>query len=813
MVRRNLMRTTTALGLACMTQLALAQTPVAADDGAAASGEELAEVLVTAQRRTEDQQRAALSIDVFSGQELRDLGVAKAEDLVKLAPGLQVAGGTTTQVYVRGVGDFGVTATANPAVATSFDGVGIARPQAISGNFFDLERIELLKGPQGTLYGRNASGGALNILSAQPRLGESSGYAEASVGNFSLRTIEGAFNLPAGEASAFRLSYQLSDRDGYLSDGGDDDKHQSFRLQNKYESDDLSVRSLIGYIHLGGEGTGLVRSPGVPGLSAWTGNTDALAGAAYMAAATAQFNGALAGGCNPAPPPAGNCPPAPALLVDPSTSNLFQDVTNINASAQIDKTFDVGTLTIIPAWRQTEARFAVQPSFLYNVGGAYNAAGDRTRGEKSDQYSIEARLARDTEALKWVVGAYGSREDQSNDFVLFGGMIQNQRVSGKLKTDAFAAFSQMTYSVSDAMRLTGGLRYTSDRRGAFDLRKWAISPAVSAPAAVTGLPPIPCLPNVPAPGANPPGALCPLTNTTPGYYDSSKTFTKVTWKAGIEFDLAPQSMLYVDASTGFKAGGFNQAVSLIQPTELQPYDPETITAYSLGIKNRFMDNRVQLNAEAFYWDYKNLQLSAQAFDGAGLIVLLTQNAGKAKVQGLDVNFKARAWRGGTLHAAVEYVDSEYKAFVLQQSALFVPPGRVACPVSAPSSQGLVTVDCSGKPLVRSPKWSGNAGFSQEVDVGNGGNITFMADVAFASRSYETTDFIAAELAKGYSNVSASLTYNAADGKWFVSAFGRNLTNEEIYTGGGGHQAAFVGGWVTSNIAPPRTYGARLGLRF
>ena len=196
-----------------------------------------------------------------------------------------------------------------------------------------------------------------------------------------------------------------------------------------------------------------------------------------------------------------------------------------------------------------------------------------------------------------------------------------------------------------------------------------------------------------------------------------------------------------------------------------------------------------------------------------MIVLLTQNAGKARVAGADVNLIVKPWRGGTLRGALEYVDSEYKRFILEESALFVPPGRVGCPVSPPNAQGLVTVDCSGRPLVRSPKWSGNAGLNQVFELGDSGSVVFDSDVAFATKRYLTTDFIPAELAKGYANVSASLTYNAPEAKWFVSAFVRNLTNAKIFTGGGGHQAAFVTGWVTSNIAPPRTYGARFGVKF
>jgi iron complex outermembrane recepter protein len=767
----------------------------AAESAAAAqSGDIIEEIVVTAQRRTENVQKTALSIEVFSGDELRQAGITKPDDLIKLAPGVQVAGGTTTQIYVRGVGDFGVTATANPAIVTSIDGVSIGRPQAISGNFFDIERIEILKGPQGTLYGRNASGGALNILTVQPKLGEYSGYADATFGNFSQSGVEGAFNVPAGQRGAFRLSYQVNSRDGYLSDGGDDDKHQSVRLQSKFEaSDKLSIRTMFGYTHLGGMGTGLVPVPKLPGLSAWSGDTSAAVGDAYVQAATNNF--VFSGGASP----------PPFLIANPKDSKLFQDVTSYNAGLQLDYQMDFATLTVIPAYRHTGARFSVQPSFLYNVGGNYDANGDRTNGERTNQYSLEARLAHESDKLKWVIGAYGYQENQSTDYALQGGLILNTRNEMDLKTEAAAGFGQLTYSFTEAFRLTGGVRYTRDKRSASNYQLFAISPMVlgSAPS------PFDCVP----PNGALPGTLCPLTNPTPGFYDSSVTFNKATWKAGVEFDLAPQSMLFADVSTGFKAGGFNQAVSLTDPTKLQPYDPETVTAYMLGVKNRFLENKLQLNVEAFYLDYKDMQLSAQAIDGAHAIVLLTQNAGKARIAGGNIDVVMKPWRGGTIHGAVEYVDSDYKEFIIQQLAFFVPPGRTGCNVSAPNAQGLVTIDCSGKQLVRTPKVSGNAGFTQAFELGSGGNVSLETDVAFAGQRYLATDFVSAQLADSYANVSASLTYNAPGDKWYVGAFGRNLTNAEIFTGGGGHQSGFVTGWSTSNIAPPRTYGVRLGVKF
>ena len=813
MARSILPRAITALGSLLLAHMASAQAAAGPDGRAAAPANELAEVLVTAQRRTEDIQKAALSIEVFGGDDLRAAGVSKADDLTKLAPGLQISGGTTTQVYVRGVGDFGVTATANPAVATSVDGVAIARPQAISGNFFDLERVELLKGPQGTLYGRNASGGALNILSAQPVLGEFAGFAQATLGSYSLRALEGAFNLPAGQRSAFRLSYQVNSREGYLSDGTDDDKHQSFRLQNKFQDGALTLRTVLSYGHLGGRGTGVAIIPALTGLSAWTGNTDSRAGAAFMAAATAQFNGALAGGCNPAPPPAGNCPPAPALLSNPATSATFQDVTTYAGHLQLDYDFGGPVLTVIPAYRRTDGRFAIQPSFLYNVGGVYGPNGEKSNGETSRQTSLEARLAGNTDRVKWVLGAYWFKEDQTNDFALQGGQILNQRVIGALGTTAIAGFGQLTYNVTERFRVTGGLRYTSDERTSDSLSKFAISPSITSPLfAIAGLPPIPCLPNVPAAGANPPGALCRLMNANPDFYDSKVKFNKATWKAGIEVDLRDASMLYADISTGFKAGGFNQALSIADPSKLQAYEPESITAYTVGLKNRFLDNRLQLNLETFYWDYKDLQLSAQGIDAAGLIVLLTQNAGKATVKGQNVSVVAKPWTNGTLRASVEYVDSNYDNFVLTQLAQFAPPGRTSCS-QAYSPTGTVTVNCSGFPLVRSPKWSGNLGLSHDIPLGNGGKVALDADVSFSGSYYLATDFRPKQQDDGYNNVSASVTYHAPDDRWFISAYGRNLSNEAIYTGGGGHQSGFVQGWFTSNIAPPRTYGARLGVRF
>lgn len=786
--------TTSGIVGVALAPLASAQT-AADEEPAVETSEGIQDIVVTAQRRDESAQRAALSISVIGGDELKSAGIVSPDDLTRIAPGIQVSGGTSTQVYVRGIGDFGATAQANAAVVTNIDGVVVSRPQAFAGNLFDIQRVELLKGPQGTLYGRNASGGVLNLITVKPEFGRLGGYVEGTVGNYSQLGTEGALNVPTGDYGALRLSYQVNDRHGYLSDGTDDDEHESVRLQGRFEpTPRLETLVSLSYTHLGGKGAGLVRIPRIPGLSPWSGTSSEAVADDLIAAATAQF---IASGGASMPP----------FLLDPLSSfGVSQDVKSYAAHAQLDYDADFATLTIIPAWRQTKARFAIAPNFHYNPGGVpYNAQGDSADGERSDQYSLEMRLGNESNRLKWVLGGYWFKEDQSTDYQLRAGIPLNTRNIMSLTTEAYAAFGQLTYSLLDQLRATVGLRYTSDKRSAYDFERYAISPMM-----LGGAPsPLDC---DPANGA-PIGTLCPVSNLTPGYYDSSKTFEKLTWKAGLEFDVTPDSLLFADVSRGFKAGGFNQSVDLVDRSTLLPFDPETVTAYTIGSKNRFLGNQLQINLEAFYYDYKNMQLSSAGFDGDNQIVLITRNAGGATIKGVNLDIVAIPWANGRLRGAVEYVDTNYDRFDILQPAQFVPPGRVACPVSPPDANGNVVINCAGFPLVRAPDWTATVGYTHIFDMNSGATVTFDSDLNYAAESWLATDFHPTQLAPDYVNISASLTYTAPDDRWFVSAWIRNLTNEAIYTGGGGNQNGFVNGWSTSSIAPPRTYGVRFGVNF
>lgn len=780
-----------ALATSLMASALHAQEPAAQAPSDQSADQAIQDIVVTAQRRTQSVQKAALSIEVFNGDTLAKRGIDQPDQLTRLAPGVQVGGGSTTQVYIRGVGDFGVVATANPAVVTSLDGVAISRPQAISGNFFDLERVEILKGPQGTLYGRNANGGAVNLITAKPKLGKFEGYFNGSYGNYNALQGDAAVNVPVSDNAAIRLSGQIADRDGYLSDGSDDDKHQSVRLQGLVESGPLKVHLLTSYTHLGGIGSGLAVIPQIAGQSAWTGSASPVASDYFLAIAQANFTAS------------GGASVPPAYLDGTDATPLFQDINSWVVQGQLDYDFGGATLTVIPAYRKTHARFNLVPNFSYAPGG------NGTDGERSDQYSLETRLSNDGEKLKWVVGAFAFKEDQSTDFVVHSGLIQRFHILSQLGTKSYAAFGEATYSVTDSFRLTAGLRFTSDKRRLSDFQKYAVSPTV------TGYPgPLaaPCIPDA----GSPVGTECSLL---PGIsFDSGKTFKKLTWRAGFEYDLGPQNMLFANVATGFKAGGFNQAIDPSNTSEVLPFSPETITAYTVGLRNRFLGNKLQLNLEGFYWNYKDLQLTRLILDGSGNLALTTQNAGKARVYGFNVDVVAKPAAGTTLHAAVEYVNSKYLDFTFVQAAAVTAPGSTGCAVSASSLPAsalgpFVNIDCSGFPLVRSPKWSGNVGLTQVFYLANGGDVTFDGNVAFATGRYTSTSFVSNAHVKSYGNASASLTYNAPDERWFFGGSVRNITNAKVYTGGGGDQSIFVPGFVTSTIGPPRTYGVRFGVKF
>jgi len=743
--------------LAFVSVLAGAAVPMsfswAADEAAAvADAGQLQEVVVTAQRRAENVQKASVEIEVLDAAALQGAGVTHAQDLENIDPSLTFANsGQNFSTYLRGVGSFDTDASSDSSIAYNINGVFISRPDGVGDIFFDLDRVEVLKGPQGTLYGRNASGGAINLITTQPTFTEA-GYATVDVGNYGLIHTVIADGGPITDTLAVRAAFQYTKHDGYLTDGYDDQNDQSARLSALWKPSDIFQALIVAeFNHEGGAGSaGAFRSdlrsqPADP----WTG---------------------------------------PSLAPQPETAALGGSTidndgfvhSNISAlNATLTWNLGFADLTFIPAVRETRPdTLTYQPGFYF-----YTA-------ETSTQQSYELRLSHDDNLVDWVGGIYYFDEQQTQNYVLQAIPIQDVNVVTDLNTKSDAAFGEAHWHLTDTLRLIGGLRYSEDKKGQ-DGTNFNILPTVS---------------------------------TVDDY--GRRVDTNVSYKGGVEYDLAPENMLYATVATGYKAGGFFPGV----PAPDNTYKPETLKAYTLGSRNRFLDNRIQFNAEVFYWDYDNKQerfLGELPTGGTGL---LTTNAGKATIYGTSLDMIARTGPG-TVHATLEYTHSKYDDFsydvvnagpfgylgysTYATSCALGPVG----PVTAVGTQQ--SVNCAGKPLPHAPTWAGTLGYDYPLQIGNGDTLTPGVNVQVSSSMYLSPDFITSAQQGGYAWFDSDLAYQHR--QWTATAWIHNIGDKAVYTGGyrypfsisekapppvAGDPSTFY-----ADIRPPRTFGVTLKMTF
>ncbi|WP_179505363.1 MULTISPECIES: TonB-dependent receptor domain-containing protein [unclassified Sphingomonas] len=741
---------------------ALASSPSLAqaqDAGAATTPEApqtgIGDIVVTAQRRSENLQRVAVAVSAVNAASLVNAGVSQPQDLSKLVPALKLAasGGAGTQVTVRGVGNFAGNAYAEPAVAVNLDGVYIARSAGADGLFYDLDRVEVLKGPQGTLYGRNATAGALNIIAHKPDDAyEASG--NVTVGNYNLWRGELALNAPLGGGSAFRVAGQITRRDGYFSDGYNDDRSEAVRAQLKLvASDRFHVLIASDYAHQGGKGPGAVFSPFLSS-NAYAGPT-----ADGSNALLRNVSLGITGGQNP-------------NLLPAFTDKGYVNANNVGVSATAEYAFNNATLTVIPAYRDSSNDY-----LQYNPGFPLQVS------ENAKTTSLEARLASSnkTARLQWLLGGFFYNED------LHFNLFANQGVSFSytnplLNTRSYAAFGQLTFALADGLRLTGGLRYTHEHK---------------TQAGNHGSPL----------GAGQSTSTCaPYDATTGACYaalSGDLTANRVTWKGGVEYDAGPQSLLYANVGTGFKAGGFFGS----QPPNT--YKPETLTAYTIGSKNRFFGNTLQVNAELFYWDYRNKQVTHLGPIQPAGFDLITENAGKAEIYGSEVEITWQPAPSDTLSADVQYLHSRYKEFTYTQSTAN-GPAQTSCPTTAIAGQAAVQVNCAGRTVPLSPTWTVNLSYRHTFDLAGGSRIDAQVGTRIESGYWLGEEYVSGQYQDATTVSNATLTWHAAGDRFSVSGFVDNIEDRVIKSMSFVHP---VLGLPVVGLRPPRTFGARLGFNF
>ncbi len=722
-----------ALGALVAPNGALAQQ--AAPDSSASEGDAGDAIIVTAQRRAEVVQDVPLAITALGGDALEEEGVRDISNLSDLAPSLSITNnGGTPQVFMRGIGSTNTNANGDAAVAVHIDGVYLARANSLNAQFYDLARVEVVRGPQGTLYGRNATAGAINIITNQPRF-TFEGAAAVEYGNYNTLVTSGMVNAPVSDTIAVRAAFQTVRHDGYLRTAeapgvtGNDRNDQddvSARLQVLFEpTERLRITARGDFTHLGGAGTAL----------------------------------------NAYPLPTGDPYESTAKLNVSRNNRIF------GGSLELNYDFDFATLTYLGGYRELQLDITSE-----NLTPGNNRPNYINNRQKSSSH--ELRLAGDLARLDWVVGAYLFDEKNIDDVDIglangtFLTIFQNP-----IKANSFALFGQATYELTDALRVTAGLRYTEDeksnRGGTF----------------IT----------------TPQGDV--ILQIAVNRADAD--WTSTDWKVGLEYDIGPDSLVYAQVATAYKAGGYFDGPAP------NTYDPEEIVAYEIGSKNTFLNGDLVFNLSAFYNDYSDLQVSAVETI-AGEAALVTRNAGTATIYGMELETRLRVAENGGFSFVGSWLHARYDDFVLEQGDPFVNnPGNAnveRCYTADYSQPAPRRADFSGCALARTPEWSFTTGYTHNFDLSNGAAIEAQVQTRFESGKDLEFHGFASNYQDSFTKTDLSLTYVAPEA-WRLQVYVRNLEDEAVKTVSNSNAQTGDSSIGTADYAPPRQYGVRLSATF
>ncbi len=729
--------------------LAGSATEAYAQTQAAAASPQVEEVVVTAQRRSQNVQDVPVSVQVVSPQDLQAAGIKSTQDLGQITPNVTIVSpigqGNQPLITIRGIGlnDFD-TNNAGPD-AVYLDDVFISAPSAQAFALFDVSQVQVLKGPQGTLYGRNASGGAVVFTSQRPT-DEFSADLHMEYGNYNTSQIEGAISGPLADDLTGRVAFVVNHSDGFTRNaftGGDpigNVSNQAVRVQLLYkpneklklyfESTDEYVRNLPQpYGHIG---------TFVPGT---------------QSDATPTM-------CSPAQSFAGGCvdlfgygTPQPWS----GSFNRLKDLTNFISINQVRVDYDLGpaVLTSISSY-QYDSKFHPE-----ETDASPNDLVNATYGVASNTLTQEVRLAHNSDTLNWVVGAFylneNLRQNQPLELFLdgdlfggfgipagpgaFDGIAQRSYDYSKQVTDSAAVFGQVDYTWN-AFTATLGGRYTWERK-AFDY--------YGSTQFQLG-------------GRGNFGSLQDFISS-----NQAQSNSNVTWRAALSFHFTPLVLAYASAATGFKSGGFNGSFLSNDPQQalfqLSPIKPEKVTSYEVGEKATLLDHRLVLNAAAFYNDYQNEQIFASVpqtlVTGTGQqIVTVTQlltNAKKAHTEGLEVQVTAVPIRGLTVD--------------LQSAWLLTRLDDAGLPLFTGVSS------LSGKELANAPRFTFSGVINYTFPVGASDDINVRWNSNYRSHVwFDTTNDPYVQQAPYWLH-NFNVEYQSHKG-WSAGIYVRNVTNQK-----------------------------------
>jgi iron complex outermembrane recepter protein len=752
-----------------------------------------AEIIVTATKRAESVQQVPLSISAINSAGLENQSISDFSRLQLLVPGLTFGqSGDDARPAIRGTRTQQVIGNADPVVAFYQDGVYRSRPGQQLAIFYDVDRVEVARGPQGTLFGRNSFGGAINVISKAPVLGTADFGGAVEATNYAGIKAEGFVNVPLGDTLALRVSGYDSHRDGWvintsnLGNNLHDDDNQLIRGQLKFAPGGGVFTNVLRVEHWYGGGAGPgdfgYYAPGVPYDPA-TGKTNGVAGVVDPVISTVGYrDGGYAG------LPTGT-------LGDSSIRSISRNLPferRIHQTAISDEanvTLPFATLRGIFGYTDYDEFRLGDPDYSsVSQDAAYNRVKAQTGSEELQL------ISQGTARLKWVLGAY-FMQDKSTDLYVFGddqtglsdnasplgipGIIStnpdqnrpyNLYVQGPFTevTHSIAFYGDATYEIVNGLKLIGGLRWTQDRRTA-------------------------TIDNVPWGGSTDYGG----TNGTEG--PEEKTFHKVTWRAGAQYQVAPRSMLYGTYATGFVAGGFSGAPSFSTTLpSLSTYDPTTDTAIEIGSKNSFLGGKLRVNVAAYRNVYTNL-VTQKLVQVGNAISTTTTNAGTIRSWGIEGEVDYYPTRQAYLGLRLNAAHARFGNYVSSNN--FEEGANIP---------GVNAFQLDGLQVPLNPDFTGSVIGSYDIEARGIGLLTPSATLYY-STSYRTADqpyFFANQSA--YATLDMSLRWRPERGsKLSVEAFVTNLTDKQVLL----RTTPNSGSVIYQDFSNPRMFGARLSFNY
>lgn len=706
---------------------------------------EVDEVIVTALRRGTTVQNTAASLQAITSERLEELNINNTTVLQQQVPGLIVGvnSGMQTQAYIRGVGNNITGIAASNSVATYVDGVYIPNAIQAAQPFSDTERVEVLKGPQATLYGRNATGGAINIITKEPTLTPSFS-ADVMVGNYKAYSVQTSINGPLfGDKVAGRLSLMAQEREGYATNvylgnhpGGD--QQVGARGQLKFfvtENLDVLLRADFRNIRTGDYVKGAGRE-----------------GFIYLTSTIPN-----------------------QFIDDPwkirGEMNSFQPGEDGGASLQVKWNTGLGEITSITSQR----RFFTGPAYadFDTIVGTYNGSSrSELAGEKttSNQFFHETYLSTpEDNRLQAIVGANYFFNDSIAEVrrISTGTTIGSARRI--LSNTAWAAFVDLGFDLTPEWRIVGGVRYSHEEADYSQLVRVTVQ------------------------------------SVPPGFSENTRTWNATSPRLGVEWRPAQGRLFYFTATSGFKAGGFNESAPL------NAFNPEKIWSYEGGAKTTWADGRLRINGSAFYYDYRDLQVSLSV---PVTLQRLVANAESADIYGLDLEVIGDITDRLSAGASLALLRSKYGNLVLCDNVV----GPCSTP---PNDQGFVNV--SGNTLIDAPETAFSTYIDYDFTVGDlPGEFQFHADGAYRSRVY-WTPFEREEWQSAPPTwmFNAQLRYQS-DSYWHAAAFVQNIFDEDLMIFGiasgvlrspASSQTAIGKSSLYARYAPPRLIGVKFGVDF